>query len=220
MPDDAGGYLELGIQHQAEQRLDEAEHSFLQALAHSDDSESSAVQSQAYRRLAKIARKRGAMEQARIHIERALTLDEARGDRDGMAADYEFLGVLLLTAGLLDDAEHAICKVFDIDPCPNQSMTVATACANLGLILKRRGNFRSAKREFFKSLRIAQNLEREDIISTQYANLASIYWKHGNFNRAGILLQGATDIFRKLGMEESLAAATRLLHILAKVEKS
>jgi tetratricopeptide (TPR) repeat protein len=194
--------------------------SFLQMLAHSDDSESSAVLAQAHRRLAKIARERGTMEQARIHIERALTLDEARGDQAGMIADYEFLGVLLLTLGLLDDAEHAIRKVFDLDPHLNQGITAATACANLGLILKRRGNLRCAQKLFLRSLRLAQRLEREDIVSTQYANLASLYWKLGKFNRAGILLQSAAHTFRKLRMEESLAAATYLLQVLKARDKS
>jgi tetratricopeptide (TPR) repeat protein len=212
--EEARRHLQSGEQQQAEGQFGQAEQTFLRLADHFNDFGGAAVLAQAHRSLAKISRKRGQMKQALARIERALEFDKVQSNDAGMMADYEFLGGLYLSAGLLDSAENALCKALELGSASHQSAVITVAYGNLGLISKRRGNLHHAQRLFFKSLRMAQKLEREDIVSTQRANLASIYAARGQTARACILLQNALRGFRKLGMEHAVAHSVRALQLL------
>lgn len=168
----------------------------------------------ASRKLAKLCRKQRNLLDAVAHIERALELDKAHGDRAGVMADYEFLGGLYLASGRMDLAEHALNCALELVPALHPDAASATAYGNMGLICKRRGRLNHAKKMFLKSLKIAQQLERSDLISVQYANLAVLFAEAGQKVRAEILLNNAVRLFRNLKMQDALDQAELMLRSL------
>jgi tetratricopeptide (TPR) repeat protein len=107
-----------------------------------------------------VAQGRGDLDEAINWYRRSLEIEEALGNRPGMAQSYQQLGIISLDLGELDKGERWLHESLRIRESLNDRPGIAVCLRQLGITAKKKDNFEEAEDFFRKSLVLFQNLGR------------------------------------------------------------
>ena len=156
----------------------------------------------------------GPLDQAEAAFRKVVTLGEANGDMEAIAAGTGNLRLIYRTRRELDRAEEVYKKALAIEEKLGRQEGMARNYGNLGLIYRKRGELDRAEEMYKKALAIEEKLGRQEGMANQYGNLGILYQTRGELDRAEEMYKKALAIEEKLGRQEGMANQYSNLGIL------
>ena len=138
----------------------------------------------------------GPLDQAEAAFRKVVTLGEANGDMEAIAAGTGNLRLIYRTRRELDRAEEVYKKALAIEEKLGRQEGMARNYGNLGLIYRKRGELDQAEEMYKKALAIEEKLGRQEGMANQYGNLGILYQTRGELDRAEEMYKKALAIER------------------------
>lgn len=161
-----------------------------------------------------VYRLRGDLDKAEIMCRKVLALDEALGDKKGLATNYGHLASIYLMRGDLEAAEENYLKALVIEKEIDHKEGIASNYCNLGTLYRKRGDLNKAEEMYRKSAEIYEAIDHIGGLADCYGSLGMIFMVRGDFDRAEEMYHQSLDIEEKLGRKEGIAADYSNLGIL------
>jgi len=158
-------------------------------------------------RIARIQRVMGRFEEALEHLQRALEIDQALGDRRGEAGTLANLGITYQAMGRFEEALEHLQRALEINRALGDRQGEAGTLANLGITYQAMGRFEEALEHLQRALEINQELGDRQGGASALANLGITYQAMGRFEEALDHLQRALEIDQALGDRRGEASA-------------
>ena len=121
----------------------------------------------------------GPLDQAEAAFQKVITLGEANGDMEAVAAGTSNLRLIYRTRRELDRAEEVYKKELAIEEKLGRQEGMARHYGNLGLIYRKRGELDRAEEMYKKALAIDEKLGRQERMANHYGNLGILYQTRG-----------------------------------------
>jgi tetratricopeptide (TPR) repeat protein len=179
---------------------DEAQHYFERAAELSDDP---LVEAQLHERAAVTAWVSGRMDEARAHLEHALTLFEDAGQTHPAARVSARLGEVQWRAGQLDQALERMEKAFQVLAADEPDADLATLAAQLGRLHFFKGEIDRAAERIDTAIEVAESLWLPEILSQALNTQGLIASFNGRSEQSLALFKHALE----LALEHDLGAA-------------
>jgi tetratricopeptide (TPR) repeat protein len=187
-PDDASRQFEAlheyGVLLSTTGRYEEAERAFAEMLRLAWQNGAPNKGGAALNRLARIARMRGADEEARVLLDRALVLFRRAGDLRGVASTLDDLAQILRLQGGTDTALEAATEALTIRREYQDTRGEAVSLMTLGTIELGRGQVQSAEQFFRASKAIREEIGDLEGLVHNDAALAIVAYERGAHDEA------------------------------------
>jgi tetratricopeptide (TPR) repeat protein len=204
-PDNAEGWIWLGILLEHTGELAQAEEAYRKVLALAEAHQNQEEQAWAVGNLGLVYKIRGELDKAEEMHRKALALDEALGRKEGMANQYGNLGNVYQTRGDLAQAEEMYNKSLEISEALNLKETTASIYGNLGEVYRTRGDLAQAEEMYRKALALDEALGRKEGMAINYGNLGIVYKTRGDLAQAEEMHRKALALNEALGRKEGMA---------------
>lgn len=137
--------------------------------------------------------------QAKAHLEDALALDRATGDRRSEGHSLSSVGSIASSSGRLDEAHALFHEALAIHREVGNRVNEGITLGNLAVVETNRGRLDEAREHYEQALRI--HLEVGDRVSeaNARANLGSLYFNLGRLDEAREFIEQALRINREIG---------------------
>jgi tetratricopeptide (TPR) repeat protein len=139
------------------------------------------------------------LDKANEFHQKALTIDESMGNKQGMAADYGNLGLVYDTRGELDKAIEFYEKGLAIQIALGDKQGMAAKYGNLGIVYYTLGDLDKSIKFYQKSLAITEELGMKEMSANQYTNLGDVYEQKGNKVKAKGYYQKSLELYKYIG---------------------
>ena len=156
----------------------------------------------------------GPLDQAEAAFQKVVTLGEANGDMEAVAAGTSNLRLIYRTRRELDRAEEVYKKELAIEEKLGRQEGMAATYGNLGIIYQTRGDLDRTEEMLKKALAINEKLGHQEGMASDYGNLGNVYEDRGDLDRAEEMQKKALAIDEKLGRQERMASHYGNLGIL------
>jgi tetratricopeptide (TPR) repeat protein len=128
-------------------------------------------------------------DEAEAWFKKALSIDESRDYKTGMAANHGSLGGVYLyrsavDRGYLDYAEIMFQKALKLCEMLGAPAGVAASCGNLGVIYGARGDLSRAEAMFRRSLALEEALDDVENLASDWSNLGTVHRLLGRLTQA------------------------------------
>ncbi|MEZ5955314.1 MAG: tetratricopeptide repeat protein [Hyphomonas sp.] len=184
--------------------LDDARQAFQHVLDTAGASDKT-VEAAALGNLGLIAMTRGDLDAAEDFYTRALALDEALGNKEGMATNLGNLGLIARTRGNLDAAEDFHTRALALDEALGRKEGMANQLGNLGLIGITRGKLDVAEDFHTRSLTLQEAIGSKEGMAIQLGNLGVIANSRGDLDAAEDFNSRALVLHEAIGRKEGMA---------------
>jgi tetratricopeptide (TPR) repeat protein len=203
----AANYLDLGALYLGRGDLAQAEEMYSKALAITTDGsaykENSVI---AARGMGEVYLLRGRLDQAETVLKTALELHEALGSKEGMAGDYDVLGLVAQARGEFNLAEARFRKAIELAEASGKKVISAGVFVNLGSIFLSKGDLAQAETTIMKAIALNESLGQKFSLANAHATLGRINEKRGDLARAEAMYRKALSIFLAMGGHINIAA--------------
>ena len=162
-----------------------------------------------------VAQARGDYEEATRHYERALDINELRGDQAGVASGYHQLGTLAQDRGDYDEAERQYRRALEINERLVNQAGMASCYHNLGILAQIRRDYDEAERQYRRALDIKERLGDQVGVAASYHQLGMLAQARGDYDEAEQQYQRSLDVKERLGNQAGMAASYHQLGTLA-----
>jgi Tfp pilus assembly protein PilF len=164
-----------------------------------------------------IARTRGDLDAAVAHQQRALTLHEQLGRKEGMANNLVNLGVIAQTRGDLDAAEDYQKRALALNEQLGRKEGMADTNTNLGIIAGIRGDLDAAEDYLKRSLNLYEQFGNKRGMAITLGNLGNIAETRGDLDAAEDYQKRAQALHKLLGHKVGMASTLGNLGNIAKI---
>jgi tetratricopeptide (TPR) repeat protein len=147
----------------------------------------------------------GQLGQAEAALRKVVTLGEANGNMEAIAAGTGGLGFLYQKRGELDRAGEMYKKALAIDEKLDRQEGMADEYGALGSLDEKRGELDRAEEMYKKALAIDEKLGRQEGMADAYGALGFLYETRGELDRAEEMYKKALAIDEKLGRQDGMA---------------
>jgi len=168
-----------------------------------------------YHQLGMVAQRRGDLDQAEDWYKKSLEIEEALGNRPGMANSYGQLGILAQRRGDLDQAEDWYKKSLEIEEALGNRPGMANSYGQLGILAQRRGDLDQAEDWYKKSLKISEALGNRTGLAKTYHQLGIVAELRGDLDQAEAWYKKSLEIKEALGNRPGMATTYGQLGLLA-----
>ncbi|GAB4436320.1 MAG: hypothetical protein OHK0015_28000 [Chloroflexi bacterium OHK40] len=159
-----------------------------EALALADHLHNDWIKAFCLEELGRIARSRGALEQAQSHFHTCYELRIARGDHQGAAIASDQLGAVMLNRGALMEAHQTYTRtVAELKRLGNRDILVS-ALNGLGSVAIAQGNDEEARYTFARAVEIAVEIQYGAILPALLASTANLLIRCQRYGQAVELL--------------------------------
>lgn len=186
-------------------RIDQAIMMLQQVIDQSDEANDPILISKAFNRMGNVLKTRGDLAGAEKMYNKALSLNEALGRKEGMADQYGNLGNVLKTRGDLDGAEKMYKRSLEIEKALGRKEGMALDYGNLGIVLHIRGDLEGAEKMFNKALSLDEELGSKEGMASNYGNLGIVLKNRGDLDGAEKMYRKALSLNEELGLKEGMA---------------
>ncbi|MGW4907119.1 tetratricopeptide repeat protein [Streptomyces sp. NPDC004270] len=173
---------------------------------------------QAHRQLGLIARDRGLMDQAREHLERALTVSDTAGDLLGTAFAEHQLGSVLHELGDYADTERRYRRAFDVFQGLGRDRDAAASRYQLAMLDEYRGNPAQARAGYEEALAAFERAEDTSAVVACLRSLAYVAQDAHDVATAMTHCRTAAGLCRDIGdeiQELEIRNQVGTLHVVA-----
>jgi tetratricopeptide (TPR) repeat protein len=168
-----------------------------------------------YHQLGVVAQNRGDLGAAEDWYRKSLEIEEALGDRPGMASSYHQLGNVAYLRGDLGAAEDWYKKSLEIKEALGDRPGMASTYHQLGIVAGRRGDLGAAEAWYKKSLEIKEALSNRPGMATSYHQLGMLAQDRGDLGAAEDWYKKSLAIEEALGNRPGMATSYHQLGIVA-----
>jgi tetratricopeptide (TPR) repeat protein len=165
--------------------------------------------------LGTLAQEQGDYQEARRQYQRSLEIDEALGDRAGMATSYHQLGILAHLQGDYQEARRQYQRSLEIKEALGNRAGMATSYHQLGILAQQQGDYQEARRQYQRSLEIDEALGNRAGLANSYHQLGILAYLQGDYQEARRQYQRSLEIDEALGNRAGLATSYHQLGNLA-----
>ncbi|HYG51608.1 MAG TPA: tetratricopeptide repeat protein [Flavobacteriales bacterium] len=149
---------------------------------------------------------------------KALEIQTAINDRDGMAGAYYNLGYIYKNEGDIRTALEYYHKALKLDEEAGDKKDIAYSLNNIGVIYKNLGDTARAMGYWKRSLKLRLEIKDKPGIATGYNNIGSVYKMHGDYKTAMAYYKKCLAIQAELG--DRLGNATTLSNVASIYENT
>lgn len=201
-PYDLNAHSRLGHIHLLRGEPSKAAPHFVIALEVTDDKQAHAS---AYCSLGMVQHMLGALDDAALSLQRALSIGEALGRKDTMAAALGNLSGVEMARENLDVAEKHMKRALSIYEDLDSKVGIATQLGNLGGLEMFRGNLDEALSYLNRSRKLVEDLGHKEGVSGVLSNLGLVELSRGNPDEAEASFTRSLLIDEELGNKEGMA---------------
>ncbi len=171
-----------------------------------------------YGNLAFIRQVKGDLVGADELLRKALSIDEALGNKHGIAASCGNLAQIRQIQGNLVSAEQLIHKALELGEELGDKQGIATSYTSLGLIRRVQGDLAAAEECFRKALALGEELGDKKSMALGYGNLGLIRQIRGDLVGAEQLIHKALKLGEELGDKQGMARGYGNLGLIRQVQ--
>ena len=169
------------------------------------------VEANAVGLLAGVAEERGELEAARVRYAEAMTLRERTGDRRGLAADHNNMGLLAQRLGDQAEARRHFEAALDINRGDGRAAVAATNLVNLAGIAGLEGEFARAEVLYSEALATWRAEEAWPDVAAALHALGQLEVRRGDYPAAQRYLTEALAIYARTGPVVEAIAVQRTM---------
>jgi predicted ATPase len=164
------------------------------------------------RKEGEIARRQGAYEQARMHLQESL--DRTTGTSSETAATLSELGIVSRKERDFDTAQEYLERAMTLYDDAGDQHGVARCLKNIGIVRSHRGDFQGARTYYERALDSFRDLGDRNQESNCLNNIAVIAWKNGDLETAREYFKQSMELDRELGDRHGQAITRNNLGLL------
>lgn len=191
--------LRKGTVHELVGQWDEGEQDYRHALDRSKEMDDWYLIGRSNRRLGQLLMLRGNYNEAKKHLDVAVTCFDLAADQVGIAKTYGNLGTFHFRQGSYDAAKSWFGKAIDINRSLHRDVENTPIVANLGLIFMNQGHYDEGIRWLEEQLETAEKAADKQGLTTLYTNLGIIYLEKGALDSALLCLEKGLALSEELG---------------------
>lgn len=191
--------LRKGTVHELVGQWDEGERDYRSALDYAKGMEDWHLIGRSNRRLGQLLMLRGNYDEAKKHLDVAITCFDLAADQVGIAKTYGNLGTFHFRQGSYDAAKSWFSKAIDINRSLHRDAENTAIVGNLGLIFMNQGHYDEGIRWLEDQLEIAEKATDKPGLTTLYTNLGIIYLEKGALDSALLCLEKGLALSEELG---------------------
>lgn len=158
-----------------------------------------------YGNLGLVYQEQGELDKALEMHERALAINEALGNKMGVANQYDNMGLIYRTRGQLDKALDLHEKASAINQTLGLPERAAGQYSNMGLVYEIRGDFDKALEMHEKALAIHKQFGMKLGIAGAYNNIGLVLAARGDWDKALDMFQKSLALHREMGSRPGIA---------------
>ncbi|MEM9762502.1 MAG: tetratricopeptide repeat protein [Pseudomonadota bacterium] len=170
-----------------------------------------------YHQFGIVAQHRGALDAAEDWYKKSLAIEEALGNRPGMASSYHELGIVAQHRGALDAAGDWYKKSLAIEEALGNRPGMASSYHQLGIVAQLRGALDAAEDWYKKSLAIKEALGNRPGMASSYHQLGMVAQHRGALDAAEDWYKKSLAIQEALGNRPGMASSYHQLGIVAQL---
>ncbi|OYR45261.1 tetratricopeptide repeat protein [Halorubrum sp. Hd13] len=163
----------------------------------------------------RVCLRRGAYNQARVHIGRSRDLFQELGDRQGVANSLINLGAVAQSQGNYDDARDYYRQSRSIFEELGDRQGIANSLGNLGIISRIQDGYDDARDYHRQSLKIKKELGDRQGIANSLGNLGLVAQSQGEYDQAHEYHRQSLEIKEELGDRRGIANSLNNLGLVA-----
>ena len=187
-----------------------------QALARSSHLRS-LVRAQALAGAGRLAYAQANYTSATALAQQGLELYRELGDKRGMAALLNNLGLFAIDQGELERAKGIYAESLSLYREMEDEWGIAAALNNLGIALRLQGNYQQAQACFEETLAIRQKLGDEHSIALSFLNLGNIARHQGDSTQAQTYYEKSLALFQQVGDKAGIASSVNSMGVVARL---
>ena len=191
--------LRKGTVHELVGQWDEGEQDYRAALDRSKVLDDWHLMGRSNRRLGQLLMLRGNYNEAKKHLDVAVTCFDLAASQVGMAKTYGNLGTFHFRQGGYDAAKNWFAKAIEINRSLQRDVENTPIVANLGLIFMNQGHYDEGIRWLEEQLETAEKAADKQGITSIYTNLGIIYLEKGALDSALLCLEKGLALSEELG---------------------
>ncbi|MEZ4894913.1 MAG: tetratricopeptide repeat protein [Saprospiraceae bacterium] len=191
--------LRKGTVHELVGQWDEGEQDYRDALQRAKDLDDWYLIGRSNRRLGNLLLLRGDYNEAKKHLDVAVTCFDLAADEIGMATAYGNLGTFHFRQGSYEAAKSWFGKAIEINRTLHRDVENTPIVANLGLIFMNQGHYDEGIRWLEEQLEMAEKAGDKPGLTTLYTNLGIIYLEKGALDSALLCLEKGLALSEELG---------------------
>ncbi|MEL7465797.1 MAG: tetratricopeptide repeat protein [Pseudomonadota bacterium] len=142
---------------------------------------------------------------AEVRYREAIEMDERSGRREGLAANYGNLGVLLRAQGDLGEAERMFRASLVLDESAEDKAGMADNFSEIAIVMSLRGDYDAAEEMLRSALALNEELDRKQGLAVCHMNLGAVAVERGDLESAEALFRKALGLEEALGRDEGVA---------------
>ncbi len=176
------------------------------------------LQVDSFAELGKAYWKKGAYEEAKELLEKAIDLANSISYDLGRVYALNYRGNIELSQGNLETATEIYLECLDVRRRETDMLGVAVCLMNLGVTYMEAGNLAKAIDHFEEAIALSRNYETLDakaILATALNNLAGCYRNQGELEKAEPLYFESIEVSRNIGKQDGIALCFTSLGILS-----
>lgn len=191
--------LRKGSVHELVGQWEEGEHDYRHALERSKALNDWYLIGRSNRRLGQLLMLRGNYDEAKKHLDVAVTCFDLAQDQVGIAKTYGNLGTFHFRQGSYESAKSWFSKAIEINRNLHRDVENTPIVANLGLIFMNQGHYDEGIRWLEEQLDTAEKAADKQGLTTLYTNLGIIYLEKGALDSALLCLEKGLALSEELG---------------------
>jgi tetratricopeptide (TPR) repeat protein len=161
-----------------------------------------------------ISESRGNYDQAVSWYRKSLEINEALGNRAGMAGSYHQLGMVAQRRGDYDQALSLYQKSLEINEEVGNRSGMASSYHQLGMVAEFRGDYDQALSWYQKSLEIEEELGNRAGMASSYHQLGIVAQHRGDYDQALSWYQKSLEIKEEIGERRGMAATISQIGVM------
>jgi predicted ATPase len=191
--------LRKGTVHELVGQWEEGENDYREALEKAKVLDDWYLIGRSNRRLGQLLMLRGFYNEAKKHLDVAITCFELASDQIGIAKTYGNLGTFHFRQGSYDAAKSWFGKAIDINRSLHRDVENTAIVANLGLIFMNQGHYDEGIRWLEEQLETAEKAGDKQGLTSLYSYMGIIYLEKGALDSALLCLEKGLALSEELG---------------------
>ena len=191
--------LRKGTVHELVGQWDEGEQDYRDALERSKGIDDWYLIGRSNRRLGQLLMLRGNYNEAKKHLDVAVTCFDLAADQVGIAKTYGNHGTFHFRQGGYEAAKSWFAKAIEINRSLHRDIENTPIVANLGLIFMNQGHYDEGIRWIEEQLETAEKAADKQGLTILYTNLGIIYLEKGSLDSALLCLEKGLALSEELG---------------------